>query len=301
MAVVYYNSEEFCNNSVVEPKIQLLYVCRADSDKAIIPTATHAHANHLEVQYISDGSAHMRIGGRAYSVHKGDVIVYNAGVLHDEQADRDCGMGFYNFGIKNFQLPCLPENHLLPHDVKPILHAQDMSDTLRAIFHELFEQISQKKIRASDVCRHLIDALLIILANQLPQEKIINQNKFDASFQRCKEFLDKHFTENISIEDMSKIALMSVSGFAHHFKKVLGLAPGQYLINLRIGAAQKLLITTDKPITEISMELGYENISHFNNQFKKFVGTSPQNYRKLWVGNEQFKNLNHICNNLMKR
>ena len=37
----------------------------------------------------------------------------------------------------------------------------------------------------------------------------------------------------------------------------------------------------------------------FNNQFKKFVGASPQNYRKLWVGNEQFKNLNHIYNSLM--
>ena len=75
----------------------------------------------------------------------------------------------------------------------------------------------------------------------------------------------------------------------------------QYLINLRIGEAQKLLITTDTSITEISMKLGYDSVSHFNNQFKKFVGTSPQNYRKLWVGNEQFKNLNHIYNSLMKK
>ena len=119
--------------------------------------------------------------------------------------------------------------------------------------------------------------------------------------QRCKAFIDEHFTENLSVEELSKIANMSVSGFAHHFKKVLGLSPVQYLIRLKIGTAQKLLITTDKNITEIGMDVGYESVSHFNNQFKKFVGTSPQNYRKLWLGNEQFQNLNHIYNELQKR
>lgn len=294
MAVVYYNSEVLNGASVFDQGIQLLYVCRASSQETVIPTAMHAHAKHLELQYISGGKAHIRLGGHAYTVQKGDVIVYNAGVLHDECADPEYGMAFYNCGIKNFQLPCLPENHLLPHDVKPVFHAGNIADDIQAIFRTLFEQVSQHKPCASSVCYHLLNALLTILTNQFPHEKLILRNKFDVSFQQCKAFIDEHFTENISIEELSKIANMSVSGFSHHFKKVFGLAPLQYLIRLKIGAGQRLLITTDKSITEISMELGYDNVSHFNNQFKKYVGTSPQNYRKLWVGNEQFKNLRHI-------
>lgn len=300
MAVVYYNSETAMSSPFVEQKIQLLYVCRADYAETIIPTAMHAHNNHLEIQYISGGKAHLRIGGHAYDVQKGDVVIYNAGVMHDECADPACGMAFYNCGIKNFQLSYLPEGHLLAHDVKPILHAGNLAEDIRAIFHVLFEQISQKKFFATSICYHLLNALLTILTNQLPQEKLIQRNKFDISFQACKAFIDAHFTENISVEELSKIANMSVSGFAHQFKKVFGLAPIQYLIRLKIGLGQKLLITTDKSITEISMQLGYDNVSHFNNQFKKFVGTSPQNYRKLWLGNEQFQNLNHIYNKLMK-
>ena len=106
---------------------------------------------------------------------------------------------------------------------------------------------------AATVCHHLLNALLTILATQLPQEKMVRQNRFDASFQACKAFIDEHFTENLSVEELSQIANMSVSGFSHHFKKVLGLAPIQYLIRLRIGLGQKLLITIDKSVTEISM------------------------------------------------
>ena len=300
MAVVYYNNEKSDDIPITEHKIKLLYVCRAEAEDTVIPTAMHAHDNHLELQYISGGKAHIRIGGHAYNVQEGDVIVYNAGIFHDECADPECGMSFYNCGIKNFQSPCLPENHFLPQGIKPVLHTATMSNTVHAIFHAIYEQVSQKKLYASSTFYYLINALLIILNNQIPHERLIQRNKFDESFQRCKNFIDENFTENISVADMSKIANMSVSGFAHHFKKIFGLAPGQYLIRLKIGLAQKFLISTDKSITEISMELGYDNVSHFNNQFKRYVGTSPQNYRKLWVGNEQFNNLNHIYNNLMK-
>ena len=300
MAVVYYNTENWEDNSIAEQNIKLLYVCQADYTETVIPTAMHMHKDHLELQYISGGKAHIKIGGYSYDVQAGDVIVYNAGIFHDERADPVCGMAFYNCGIKNFQSPFLPKNHLLPQNVKPVLHTENFSENVQKIFHMLFEQISQKKKAGVSVCYHLLHALLIILANQIPQETIIQRNKFDVSFQRCKDFINENFTKNISVEDMSKVANMSVSGFAHHFKKVFGFSPMQYIIRLKIGMAQRLLISTDKSITEISMELGYDSISHFNNQFKNFVGSSPQNYRKLWVGNEQFKNLNHIYNELMK-
>ena len=291
MAVVYYNSQNFSENPLGEQNWKLLYVCQAETK---IPTAMHAHDKHLELQYISGGKAQIRIDGHAYEVQKGDVVVYSAGVLHDEAPDSNCGMAFYNCAVKNFRAP------LLPPDIQPVLHTAEMSPLVETIFREMFEQISQKKNYSGAICHNLLNALLIILLTQIPHEKIIRRDKFDASLRLCKKFLDEHFTENISVAQMSKLAHMSVSGFAHHFKKVFGLAPGQYLIRLKIGMAQKLLIGTDKSITEISIELGYDNVSHFNNQFKKFVGASPQSYRKLWVGNEQFKNLNHIYRKVMK-
>ena len=131
MAVVYYTGKNFGDFSA-EQKVKLLYVCQADAEKTIIPTALHAHPNHLELQYISGGKAHIRIGNHNYIVQEGDVVVYNAGILHDEFADPDCGMSFYNCGIKHFQTLCLPENHFLPRAIRPIVHTGEMSATVHS-------------------------------------------------------------------------------------------------------------------------------------------------------------------------
>ena len=300
MAVVYYNHSGLDKKISASQEIKILYACRAENETAIVPTSFHAHENNLELQYIFGGQANIRIGNYIYKVGKGDVVVYNAGVLHDECPDFEHGLSFYNCGVKNLQVEGLPENHILPKDISPVLHAGEMADCVQTIFRELVEQISQKKTSGAAVCYHLLNALLIILTEQISHKKILRGDKVDSSFLRCKEFIDNHFTETISIEQLSQIAHMSVSGFSHNFKKFLGIAPLQYLTRLRIGLSQKMLISTDKSIADVATAVGYDNISHFNNQFKKFVGTSPKNYRKLWVGNEQFKNLNHIYNSLMK-
>lgn len=301
MAVIYYNRGELDKKIPSDNQaIKILYACRAENETAIVPTSFHAHENNLELQYIFGGRASIIIGNHVHEVCKGDVVVYNAGTLHDERPDAKLGFSFYNCGVKNFHVEGLPKNHLLPEGVSPVLHTGEMSACVETIFRELVEQISLKKNAGAAVCSHLLNALLIILTEQIPHEKNLRGGKFDNSFLRCKEFIDANFTEMITIEQLSQIANMSTSGFSHSFKKFLGIAPLQYLTRLRIGLAQKILISTDKSIADVATEVGYDNISHFNNQFKKFVGASPQNYRKLWVGNEQFKNLNHIYNSLMK-
>ena len=282
MAVVYYNREEVCNSA--DFSVRLLYVSRAMNESALVPTLFHAHEKNLELQFIFDGRASICIGNHVHNVRRGDIVVYNAGVLHDECPDVNRGVSFYNCGLKNVRVGNLPENHLLPEDVLPVLQAGNATDFVETVFRELVEQISLKKAAGTTVCRHLINALLTVLLEQIPHKKITRDARWDASLLQSKKFIDEHFTETLSVEQMSKIANMSISGFAHRFKSFLGLAPLKYLTRLRIGLAQNLLISTDKTIADVATEVGYDTIGHFNNQFKNFVGVSPKNYRKLWIG-----------------
>ena len=139
------------------------------------------------------------------------------------------------------------------------------------------------------------------MVHQLPHEPLAPQREKDRLFIALKDYIDRHFMEELSVDDLSARVHMSTSGLAHQFKKRFGFAPIQYIIRRRIGEAQTLLVTTDLSITEVSARIGYDNISYFNNQFKKFTGLSPQSYRKYKVGMNQYKQLGEIAGQERRR
>lgn len=106
MGVVYYKQ----NKNILEPHLswegmRLVYVSFNDSKETLTPTAVHCHENNLELQYICGGRGNIRIGRRLYEVQKGDILVYNQGKFHDESADPQEGLWFYNCGVTGISLP----------------------------------------------------------------------------------------------------------------------------------------------------------------------------------------------------
>ncbi len=67
--------------------------------------------------------------------------------------------------------------------------------------------------------------------------------------------------------------------FAHVFKRKIGIAPHQYVMQRRLERAEQLLAHTDLPIVAIAVELGYASQSHFSEQFHRETGVTPLNYR----------------------
>jgi AraC-like DNA-binding protein len=67
------------------------------------------------------------------------------------------------------------------------------------------------------------------------------------------------------------------------FKEVTGLSVMEYVMHCRLNAAQYMLETEDKTITEISGNIGFESVSHFSRYFKKKLGRKPTEYRKLFL------------------
>lgn len=276
--------------------IHLSYVGYADRNETSLPSAFHAHQRHLELQYVIRGAANISIDGGVYHVQAGDFVIYNKGVIHDECADPEQGFWFYNCGLRGLQLPGLEADHLLQSEWSPQIHTGVLAATIESLFSCLYKQMEQENQQADLVCCHLMYALLYILLYQVPHMPKVKQTKREVILSQVKDYMDHHFMEELSIADLSARANMSTSSFAHQFKKRSGFAPIQYIIRRRIGLAQNLLIQTDLSITEISLRVGFDNISYFNNQFKKFVGLPPQNYRKLKIGREQFKRLDKMCN-----
>ena len=93
------------------------------------------------------------------------------------------------------------------------------------------------------------------------------------------EYIQKNIHQNIKIKDVADLVNMSETAFSHFFKKRTQRSFSDYITDLRTGHAARQLIETEKNISEIVYDCGFNNISNFNRIFKKKVGLTPSDFR----------------------
>lgn len=96
---------------------------------------------------------------------------------------------------------------------------------------------------------------------------------------RAREYIDAHYAENVTLDDLARVAYLSPYHLSRVFTEHVGLPPHAYLTQVRIHHAKHLL-ACDWPITEVAFEVGLVDQSHLNRRFKRIVGMTPGQYRK---------------------
>ncbi len=105
-------------------------------------------------------------------------------------------------------------------------------------------------------------------------------SKNQTRFGNVCRYLNANFTKPLSQAQTAKKAFMSPSRFSQFFKEISGKSFTEYLTELRVGYACKLLIETDKTVTAICFEAGFGNSANFNRRFKKIKQITPRQYRR---------------------
>jgi len=100
------------------------------------------------------------------------------------------------------------------------------------------------------------------------------------SFARILTYLHEHSAQPIPLAKIADFAHMSVPSFVRFFKRTVGTSFVDYLDEWRISRACALLAQSEKPILEISLDAGFNNLSHFNRQFLRRRGMTPREYRR---------------------
>ena len=107
-----------------------------------------------------------------------------------------------------------------------------------------------------------------------------HEEKSDNDIQVAKDYIEKNFGSNITLDDVSRIVNISPYYFSKVFKEETGENFIDYLTNLRIGRAKELLRNSDLSMKEICNEIGYADPNYFSRTFKKNVGVSPTEYKE---------------------
>ena len=124
---------------------------------------------------------------------------------------------------------------------------------------------------------------LSLSRNQVTLSSPSYVEQFDTSKSRRIKMVNQYLIDNlhnpIRINDVADMVNMTPSAFSHFFKKRTQRSFSDYLLEIRIGHAAKLLIDTEKNISEICFESGFNNISNFNRSFKKLKACTPREFR----------------------
>lgn len=94
--------------------------------------------------------------------------------------------------------------------------------------------------------------------------------------------MEKHYNQKITLNQLAALSSVNKFHLAKEFKRYTGFSPNEFLINVRMSRAKELLQYSNLPVSQISMEVGIDNVSHFIRLFKERIDSTPLSFRKRW-------------------
>ena len=119
---------------------------------------------------------------------------------------------------------------------------------------------------------------MLSFVNCLSDEYLYDQNK--RKIRAALEYIHENYQKDLNMAQVSNYVCMNYSLFSLTFKEYTGVNFVNYLKNIRIKEAKRLLAETDWKVADIGHKVGYENDKHFMKIFKNICGISPSDYRK---------------------
>lgn len=265
---------------------RLLFVCKADGIGAATPRVMHCHEERFELMFVMQGSGSWHIDGRQYQAKRGDLLLFNAGVLHDECPHASEDLMLFSCGVDGMKISGLPLNHLTPRGQTAVMASGSYYAEIGQLFSQIWQHINSKTLFASEISHVLLQALLLICRTLWTEKSETDKSSVHAVGQRIKQFIDERYTESLDFRSITAELNMNRFYLAHKFKAYSGYSPKQYQTRRRIGEAQSLLLSTDMGVTEVANAVGYDNVNNFHRIFHNLVGIPPARYKRFWLTGE---------------
>ncbi|HHW48994.1 MAG TPA: AraC family transcriptional regulator [Clostridiaceae bacterium] len=249
----------------------------------------HFH-NSYEIIYVLEGKTRYHINDKEYFVDKNSLVFINNMETHHVKV--------LEYPYKRYFILIKPDYFRSVID-EPILSSifRNRSDSFRHvielgseglreindIIENLYYELNKKEAFWEAAVKSDLYRLFIILyRNYQAYFPLRSLNSSMQTITEIQKYIEEHYLEQISLEDISKLFFMDKYYLSHLFKKVTGFTFKEYIILQRISKAKDLLFHTNDDIIRVCMNSGFNNVNHFIRIFKKYEGTTPYQYRKRY-------------------
>lgn len=278
-----FNSQKFLSSFQDNTIPILLYSCKTADNHMKMPRVMHRHEDKAEVVFITSGSGAHYIDGKKYFTKKGDILLYDAGVIHDETANPNDNMNVYCVAVSNLNLKGRQVNHFINDNMSAVINVEENYEKFLYLFEMIHEYTLENSKPSTEIANYLLRTVIIMIDHILQKKSALMETEEYMTGKQIKKYIDEHYADNINLDTLANHFNMNLYYLGHIFKDIVGYSPMQYVIRRRIGEAQSLLINTDYSVTQIASSVGYNNTNHFHSVFNKMVGMTPAKYRNYWV------------------
>ena len=238
----------------------------------------------FSIYYIWDGRYDWSIDGDPYILYPSDLALVLPGqTLGSPRSALDIG-AFSWLTLDNSHGSWSGFSPTESRSIQKILQlnaipvAASLKDAGR-IFQQLTQELFLQEIGFQTRVNQLIDALLILATRQFIHQSH-SQRDFSGSFMKLEQELRKNLSHQWAVDEMAALVGLGTTAFTEKVKSYTGFSPLNYLINIRISEAIKLLKQTDTNLTDIALDTGFYSSQHFSTTFKKLTGYTPSQFRK---------------------
>ncbi len=248
----------------------------------------HRH-EEIEINYVAAGCCIMGVGEEFVSMKKGDCILIYRHTPHSFMVNLKQSCRLIQLEM-NITLPVKRYENPFLQELQSGRNYRKCSNS--EIVADYIEMIGKQKNKEefNETGRLLVElqlaGLYVILAKKIQEEDQLTPKGRD-KFSQIVEHINKNFTGEIDMEQLSREYDLSSRYIRKRFISDIGMNSSQYINTLRVNKAKELLWDFHLNMTDIANLTGFGNSQYFCRVFKSFTAMTPAGYRKLWSENKE--------------
>ncbi len=272
---------------------QVMNVC----EPFFFPT-WHFHPE-LEIMLVREGEGLRFAGDSIERFQPGDLVFFGSNIAHLYRSDAEyyaenatlfskAKVIYFRENFAGEQFWKIPEMSAVKKLLALARQGIKFHGETRSILEKQILQLSRRK----EGIERIIDLLTILKVMASSNEfTLLSSQAFSQSIQstECErintvyQYILDNYSSDPSLEDVAKVACLSPTAFCRYFKIHTNKTYVQFLNEVKIGNASKMLIDNRLTLTRICFESGFNNFNHFNNLFKRITGFTPTEYQNQYI------------------
>lgn len=289
----YYQINEDYGGRSFKDKEELVDFCRNTSHRIWMNEQTDSFDAHwhsaMEIINPVENIYDAVVNGESYHLNVGDILIIPPGEVHELITPASGRRFIYlmNISLIKELKGFAGIQSILSH---PLLISKDAYPKIYEDIYQILLQIRNEYFNNNEYAELTIQALLLNMfvkigdnhnnAEELfPNVRLYKQKEYVQKFNQALEYIDNHYMEDVTLEDVADQIGFSKYHFSRLFKQYTNYTFCDYLTYRRIKVAEDYLASPDYSVTEVAMQAGFSSISTFNRLFKQQKGCTPSEYR----------------------